>query len=177
MINFFGEQRFSTNNKDIGYAIIRKDFKNACEIIAGQSGESAKMVKSHLASHPSDFVGALKSIQPKILLLYMHAYQSFLWNAMAAEEIQKKKPSTKIPLIGFGTEETPEIKDILKQEHITTRDFIIRQIPHLTVEGGTREIYAEIKNLMLNTLEKGYQLSFELPKGSYATEAIGQMFT
>jgi len=36
--NYFGEQRFSKNNKEIGKALIKKDFKTACQLILENKG-------------------------------------------------------------------------------------------------------------------------------------------
>lgn len=83
----------------------------------------------------------------------------------------------KLPIIGFDTETTKEVNEILKKEGIKLRDFIIKEIPELTSEGTTRELFVEIRDLKINDIETSYLLSFSLPKGSYATEVIRQMFS
>ena len=83
MINYFGEQRFSNNNKDIGYAILKKDFKKAAELILKNTGEQEYQLKERLSKNPTDFVGALRQIPMKILTLYINSYQSYLCNRMA----------------------------------------------------------------------------------------------
>ena len=69
MINYFGEQRFSRNNKDIGKLIIERDFKKAVDIIIKNDNE---MVKEHLSKKPNDYVGALRKIPLKILILFVY---------------------------------------------------------------------------------------------------------
>ncbi len=168
MINYFGEQRFSKNNKEIGKLIVKRDFKRAVSLIIKNDSEQ---VKEYLSKNPNDYIGALRKIPLKILKLYVHSYQSYLWNEMVVKSNVKY-----IPIIGFGTKITENIKGILEKEEITTRDFIIKQIPELSSEGVERDLFVNIKNLKIEKIKKGYIIRFTLPKGSYATEVIKQIF-
>ncbi|MBT3407516.1 tRNA pseudouridine(13) synthase TruD [Candidatus Woesearchaeota archaeon] len=173
--NLFDSQRFGikNNNHIIGKHIIKKEFKVACEIINDYK------LKVHLKGHINDYVGALKRIPKKILMLYINAYQSHLWNEMIQNSNEEK-----LPLIGFNTDETDVVKEILKREGITLRDFIIRPIPELSQEGDDRKVFVDVKNLEIGELEddelnlskKKVLIKFFLTKGSYATQVIKQMF-
>jgi tRNA pseudouridine13 synthase len=176
IINYFGEQRFSKNNIEIGKNIVKKDFKKAVEFI------DDKNVKDYINEKPADFIGAIKQVPLKILKLYVHAYQSYLWNKLA-EMNNNQKNNFKLSIIGFGTEIEPldyeikeQILDILSKEEISERDFIIRQIPEISSEGAERELFTEVQDLKIKKQEKGYKLKFKLKKGCYATEVIKQMF-
>lgn len=178
-INYFGEQRFSQNNAEVGKAMIKGDFKKACEIMK----ENA--VDAYLKSRPNDHPGALKQLPMKILTLYINAYQSSLWNSAVDEYLKKNKQreeNLRMPVIGFGTEfndpKTKEIcEKIMKNESITTRDFIVRKMPELSSEGTERDVFAVIKDLSIEKIgDMAYMLKFSLKKGCYATEAIRQMF-
>jgi len=173
--NYFDEQRFSKQNHLIGKCLIKKDFKKACELLNLE-------VKT-------DYVNALKKINKKILLIYIHAYQSYLFNKYLSEFLskydnfkvnyslgefvflKKKIKNFKIPLISFDTEEKIYDK-ILKKEGIKKNDFILRQFPELVNETVYRDAFVNIQNLKIkdNTVE------FELPKGSYATIVIKKLF-
>jgi tRNA pseudouridine13 synthase len=180
--NYFGEQRFSKDNADIGKLIIKKEFRKAAEMMA----ETQKSVKEYLQENKTDSVGALRRIPLRLLKLYIHAYQSYIWNK-AAEKIDD---AADLPIIGFDTDiEDKKIKNIIDsimgEEGITYRDFIIKGIPEISAEGGRRELY--VKPTDLETAEKDddelnkgkykIRLRFFLPKGSYATEVIKQIFT
>jgi len=180
--NLFGEQRFSSQNAEIGKLMIKKDFQNAARKIA----ETEKEVAEYLDTNMTDHIGALRRLNIKILRIYVHAYQSYLWNK-AAEEIDG---DIELPIIGFDTEiEDTKIREliekIMKEEGITYRDFIIKEIPELSSEGGVRELFVKPQNFEI--LEKGedelnqdkykIRVRFFLPKASYATEAIRQIFT
>lgn len=190
ILNLFGNQRFSTHNIPIGKAIINANYEKACNIILQNDDWYDKNIKEILTKHPNDYVNALTNIPRRILQLYVHAYQSHIWNETVKKYIQKK-PNTKqkkIPIVGFGTRYKDEevkkiIQTILKKENINERSFIIREIPRLSAEGTTRNILMEHKNLKIQKLKqddlnKGYQkttISFYLPKGNYATQLIKQL--
>ncbi|MBI2134627.1 tRNA pseudouridine(13) synthase TruD [Candidatus Woesearchaeota archaeon] len=203
MPNFFGPQRFSNNNAEIGKSIIKKDFKKAVELIVEANSDFKNEMLGHIEKKPNDYVVALKIIPLKLLKLYIHSYQSFLFNK-ALEQLIKDKKITKnnqnkknagdnknkiidkIPIIGFGTElegnETGKIiNKIMEKENIGIRDFIIRQIPELSSEGDERKAFIEINDFEIIKKEKDELnknrekiiVKFSLPKGCYATVLIG----
>ncbi len=187
-INYFDEQRFSKNNAAIGKALVKKDFKKAIELLTESSGDYERDVENHYNT-THDAIGSIRRIPKKIINLYIHAYQSEIWN-QAAEKLSKiVKKNVELPLVGFGTEIKDEkikkvIEAIMKQEGIGYRDFIIRSMPEISSEGNSRKLYAEVKKLTIGELEddelnnkmKKVKISFFLYKGCYATMAIKNMF-
>ncbi len=184
IINYFDEQRFSKNNAEVGKAIVKCDFKTACDLLNDE-----KEVADYLKIKPGDFVGALRRLNKRILRLFVHAYQSYIWNKTAEEYLKKNKATKiKIPIAGFGTVLEGEIGDIIKnileEEKISLRNFIIRQVPDISSEGNERDLIAEISKLEIGALEadeldagnKKIKLKFFLQKGSYATMAVRQIF-
>ncbi len=204
--NYFDEQRFSKSNVKIGEALVRKDFKTAAEL------EPSKECKQHLQKIPTDFVGALKQVPMRLLRLYVNSYQSSLWNETLARYLRTKGKVAKeenysqgkcvfvdnaeqfkelsIPIIGFGADDLEtdaEVKkiivEIMQEEKLNYSDFIIKQIPQLTLEGKLRKAFTEIKELVAGKAEKDelnagkskVKVSFTLGKGSYATMAVRGM--
>ena len=157
-INYFGEQRFGKNNWIIGKKILKKE----------------KIVLD---------------IKRKRFCLF--AYQSYLWNN-CVKEFFKDKPNTfkiggyiflnkqitnlKIPIINFDTKLKSNIGEIykylLKKEGISQKDFIIKSDPRLITETVYRDLIVEVKDLRFDNST----LHFTLPKGSYATVFIRQLF-
>ncbi|MFC1691796.1 tRNA pseudouridine(13) synthase TruD [Nanoarchaeota archaeon] len=184
-INYFGEQRFSKKNVEIGRALIKKDFKTAAELLDYRQAEV------FLKNNPDNFLGAFQKLPKKLIMLFLHAYQSFIWNKTAEEYVKLNGANDiKIPLVGFGYEESDEkvdnlINKLLKEEKITPRDFIIKQLQGLSAEGAERNLLLGVKNLEIGKLEedelnpgkKKINLKFFLPKGSYATEFVKQILT
>ncbi len=180
IINYFGEQRFSEVNLEVGRDIVKKNFEKACSIIKEES------VKKFLEKNKSDFIGALRTLPKKILLLYVHSYQSYIWNKSAEEYLKERNEEinedAEIPIVGFGAEYSDEktkkiIKKILAEEGITERDFIIKEIPDASVEGGKRKLFVDIQDFKMEKLDGKCMLKFFLPKGSYATEVVRQLFS
>ncbi|MCK4589816.1 MAG: tRNA pseudouridine(13) synthase TruD [Nanoarchaeota archaeon] len=186
ILNLFDEQRFSTDNIEIGKSIVKGNFKQAVKLLLKNNLVKNK-IKKHLQNKPHDYVNAVKLVEKKLLMLFIHAYQSYIWN----ESVKKITPKPKsVPIVGFGTEvKNKIIKQILKKENVTPRDFIIKQIPEISAEGIDRNVYAQVKNFKIlrskasgmpegnppSIKEKSKDkitISFQLPKGSYATRVI-----
>ena len=193
--NYFDEQRFSKNNAIVGKCLIKKDFKKAAELLKENNHPS---FDKQLAKDPTNYVGAINSISKKILMIYLHSYQSALFNKMLNVHIQnnyphktktfpfgelsftEKQDNKEFPLIGFETTPNKEILAILKQENLTLRDFIIRQLPNLSLEGTTRKAFVKVDKIKISNLQddelnknkKKCIISFSLPPGSYATMFI-----
>lgn len=193
ILNLFDKQRFGikNNNHLIGKLILKKDFRRAVEFII--EGEKKGNVLKHLSNHPNDYVGGLRLIPKKVLIMYIHAYQSYVWNRCVRDyvkSIKKLDYSMEFPIVGFGTELKEDnigrvIKGILKKDGISLKDFIVREIPELSSEGYSRKVFIEVKDLKIGNLEndglnkgkKKVRVCFSLPKGSYATIVIKEMFS
>lgn len=179
IVNYYGSQRFGINNNNdiIGKAIITRDFEKAVRLIDDPEPNR------HIENSSHDYVGALKRLPKKLLQLYVHAYQSRLWNEMAMQHASDRS-SIMIPLMGFNTQLDEKARGILSKEGITASDFLIRQMPELSLEGDERDLFIQVNDIVignpeedeLNLGKKKVFVSFRLAKGSYATEVIRQMF-
>jgi len=177
--NYYDEQRFGSSNAEIGKLIVKGDFEVAARLWGTD-------------------VRNFKGLHNSQLLLYVHSYQSLLFNRLLAEYVGKncdrhkkiryskgdfvfplgKVKNAEIPVIGFGTELAEE--KILKEEGITTRNFVIRQLPDISSEGTMRDAFVKVSGLEVSDsendeLNNGMQkirLSFSLPKGSYGTVVV-----
>ncbi len=182
-LNLYGEQRFGTKNAEIGKDIIKKDFKSAVKTIQASQGSWEDQAKLHLEEHKNDFVGAIRTIPREIAMMFVHSYQSLLWNRCAEKIESFAKENLPIPIIGFETDiddfKYREIlKQVMKEEDIKTRDFIVRQIPGFSYPGGMRMLYANLHELKIGNLNKGTcKVSFRLDKGCYATVAIRDLLS
>lgn len=62
----------------------------ACLKVAPRSDE--RIVLAYLKTRPNDFLKAINLINPRMLSLYIAAYQSYLWNEMAGEFVKMSLP-------------------------------------------------------------------------------------
>ncbi len=51
-----------------------------------------KAMLNHLVKNPGDYVGALGQLPQNLLMMFIHAYQSFLFNRMLSERIKRGLP-------------------------------------------------------------------------------------
>ncbi|MBS3095858.1 tRNA pseudouridine(13) synthase TruD [Candidatus Woesearchaeota archaeon] len=195
ILNLFGPQRFSRNNHLVGKAIIKRNFKRAVELILENNGFIEDKIKDYLAKNKNNYVEAIRLIPLKTRKLFVHSYQSFLFNKIIEEYLKHSKNSQKnikIPLIGFDFEldsvKNAPLKNMFKRaiekERLNPREFIISQMPELTSEGSFRDLFFEMKDLKLleinddelNRNKKKVKISFTLPKSCYATVAVEFFF-
>ncbi len=188
IINYFGEQRFSKNNADVGKAIVKGDFKKAVELISETNNKLKQKFDEYLSERKNDYADALKLVPEKLLKLFVHAYQSKMWNDVAKDYVNNDKEKNidiikniKIPILGFGSDIPDELEniyaDVMKKESISQRNFIIRPLPHISQEGDERDLFTEAEEFKVLTKGKDFvKISFKLQKGSYATEVVRRVF-
>lgn len=244
--NYFDEQRFSRNNVEIGKLLLKKDFKS----VAGLFAQNEK--KMNIEVKDNDYLKVIKKIPMKVLTLFIHSFQSYIFNETLKNyltgqngktetsrktEINRKTETSRkteinrimgirnsvekndktgkeektgkkinysegefffpgkigknftISVIGFGSELSGEekkiIDKILQHEEIKLSDFVIRQLPELSVYGATRDAFFRVENFKYSQLEdddlnkskQKISLEFELPKGSYATIVVKFLFS
>jgi tRNA pseudouridine13 synthase len=58
-----------------------------------------RMVIGYLARNPGDYVGAIQVLPPNLQMMFVHAYQSYLFNRMLSERIRRGLPLGR-PLVG-----------------------------------------------------------------------------
>ncbi|MBT3865572.1 tRNA pseudouridine(13) synthase TruD [Candidatus Woesearchaeota archaeon] len=169
--NFFGEQRFGTNNIDVGRALVKNDFEEASKLIG-------------LEVDDRNFVNALRGLDSRQSRFYVSAYQSWLWNEVA----EKIDNVDCLELIGFLTEFEDEVvskhySGLLLKEGISKEGFMIKQLKEASLEGSKRKLFLDVKNFSYEwgvdeILEgkKKCKLLFELSKGCYATVLVDSLF-
>jgi tRNA pseudouridine13 synthase len=204
--NYFDDQRFSINNYNIGLNILKRNYKKAVEFMCESSSIYKDATDIYILSNPNDYIGALKHIPKKTLLMLIHSVQSYIYNEALTKILieyaernsieyyiveysmgrlifyrdisnYEKCGIENLELLGFDTKTVNHyVNNIIKELGLTQRDFIVRAIPDLSVEGTTRECFVNVENLEIISMNERTILEFELPKGSYATMVLKALF-
>ena len=89
MPNYFDDQRFSKNNFQIVLAMLKKDFKKASALILESQGYHEDIARSHLSEYPTDYVGAIRCMPKKLLSMYIHSVQSYIFNTILSDRLEE----------------------------------------------------------------------------------------
>ena len=186
--NYFDEQRFSKVNAIVGKFLLTRKFREACELLNLDT------------SNPINSLSKIPNLR-----FYLHSYQSLLFNNYLESYILNSRGNVwkveysqgnfifsntqkneKIPLLSFDTNlgKFPRYKEIMENEKIVLKDFIIKQFPKLIDESPIRNSLVKVTGLKVNYFKDELnkdklkaKLCFSLPPGSYATILIKKMFT
>ncbi len=145
-----------------------------------------KVLLYYLAKRPTDYIGALKQLPLGLQKLFVHSYQSYLFNTVLSELIKKGfKEDYELPLVGYKTvfrelEPDQKIKELLEKEALSLDAFKLNDLPHLRLEGTYRPCFVKVNNFHilkigedeLNMGKNKAKLTFGLGKGSYATSVL-----
>lgn len=193
--NYFGPQRFGIkgNNVEIGKLILKRKFKEAVGEISKENSRQKENIEYYLTKNPDDYLGVLKRLERKNMLMYINAVQSKIFNDILEQALEEKLTFTKqgqtsCLLVGYKSRffdgKLGEIEQrILSSHNLTLEDFDVREVPYLRMKGSFRKAVTEIKDLEVEISDdeefqgsKKIILSFTLPSGVYATTFLENFF-
>jgi len=155
MINYFGEQRFSDQNEAIGKFLITKKFVQARDLIIQEGIDNADRIGPELAQYreknPNDAVGALRRLNPKLLMLYIHAFQSGIWNRIASA-IVKQQQTAEHPQIYIDEELQVAVPKKINETNNLSQSSI--QIPLLGFDSADEKHDELLQQLIKEELTK-----------------------
>jgi tRNA pseudouridine13 synthase len=148
---------------------------------------------AHLSENQDDYVGAFRKLPRQMLLLFVHAFQSYLFNESLSERIQDgmvrkedgeffcasnsygfPEPSNAGvdwlcgKLLGYDSRPNGREKEILQRHDISLDAFRVQEMPELSSRGSFRPLLSPIRDFKFG---EGV-FRFSLPPGSYATSAL-----
>ena len=122
-LNYFDEQRFQKNNSQIGFALIKKDWKQAANLL-----KTNKEVESTLKQYPNQPLKAIKTLTKRELMMYLHAYQSFIFNKTVSRFINQttNKTSQKIQKYSLGELNFTSQEELIKLNFANSKGLEIK---------------------------------------------------
>ncbi|MGC9037151.1 MAG: tRNA pseudouridine(13) synthase TruD [Candidatus Micrarchaeia archaeon] len=169
------------------------DFKRALENFPKYLKPERQML-AYLAKFGKDYANAFRRLPRGILIMFIHAVQSLIFNTELEERISAGDFSSEIyapssPLgfpdmlnlsnsgefpvsniVGYGTEKLNDYENkILEKLGITKEDFKIKWMPELSMKGSFRPLIIKAIGIELGQIGSDVELKFSLPAGSYAT--------
>jgi tRNA pseudouridine13 synthase len=178
------------------------DYAKALKEFPRKDARTELAILNVLVKEPNNYQQAFHSLPKKTRYLFIHAYQSHLFNKMIEKRIDLLKENSlkKIDgdilindnptaaLIGYQTEFAEGIqgeieKQILQEENMTKEDFIVKGQSELSSQGNRKEILLKVKNFKLQEIiddeynpgKKAVTITFFLDKGNYATTVLKEL--
>ncbi len=152
-----------------------------------------RLMLLHLAEHRHDYANALRKLPRQILLLFVHAFQSHLFNLMLSGRLAEGKleleggehycgeksgfPNPGMAsnsgwiagkIIGYETELNERETELLERFEMRKEDFRVQALPEINSKGTFRTLLAPMKDFEY----KENVFAFSLPSGSYATSVL-----
>ncbi len=189
-------ETFEEEKKDIKEARINlgktRDFGRALKEFPKECRTEIAILNK-LVKNENDFVGAFNELPKKTRYLFVHAYQSHIFNRILEERIKEfGEKALEKSVLGLlpGFESTfsegkmGEIeKKVLAEEGISFEEFKIRTQSDLSSKGSEKEIGLYPKRFLLHDVfedefnegKRAVKISFYLEKGNYATTVLREL--
>ena len=169
------------------------DFKAALKTFPAHLKLERAML-NHLANRPSDFTGAFLALPRQTLLLFVHAFQSHLFNRLLSDRMREggvvmeegeylcpvdgfgfpvlEKMDVDgwlcIKILGYNSNPNEREKELLDSLGIRKDDFRVKGIPEVGSKGTFRTAFAPLPGFSFSDSV----FRFSLQSGSYATAAL-----
>ncbi|MEA2070802.1 MAG: tRNA pseudouridine(13) synthase TruD [Asgard group archaeon] len=151
-----------------------------------------RRILEYLEKRANDFIGAFYTLPKNLMKIYVHAYQSYIWNLTVSKIMKeegnfkryfKKNKKKTLPIVGYKTnlKKCPYgeyIKELLAKDGVKQKNFKIKKLHHLKLSGTERAIAISPKNLTIkmNQNQEIYVTAdFTLESGSYATVVLREI--
>jgi tRNA pseudouridine13 synthase len=119
-----------------------------------------RAISQFLAKHPADYAGGLRVLPKDLLRLYIHAYQSFLFNEMLSERAKRRFSLTQ-PIVGdFVMPATGEI-------------HAVRMVTTATLRRAEDEVRQGLQKLVIPLIGYDFMhIDFQGPMGEIVSSVL-----
>ncbi len=148
---------------------------------------------AHLAGKPDDFAGAFRALPRQTLLLFVHAFQSHIFNALLSERVREGVEMEEgeflcaenalgfpdiarmdvdgwlcMKIIGHDSNPNRRERAMLDSLGVKKEDFRMKGLPEVAPKGTFRTAFAPLRDF--NFADDTFR--FSLQPGAYATSAL-----
>lgn len=149
-----------------------------------------KILLYHLAKNPDDYSGAIKRLPEGLQQLFIHSYQSYVFNLALSDLVANgfDDISAELPLVGYKTALRDKagdrrIEEAMEDDGVKQDDFKLPDFPHLRTEGEHRACFTPLNDVELGGVDsdnlnmdrRKAEVSFALESGSYATVFLREL--
>ncbi len=172
-------QKIHIDYDELSIEELSNNFKQILEILPNFLNGYKSCIK-HLIHHPKDVSGAFRTIPKKIRTLYVHAFQSAIFNELLIQNQGEILSVEHLYLVGYDLDEKDlmynEMIEILNRLGLNLEKLKLQHMPELSLEKTQKEIFSIVKNFSSTQVEESsIQVSFDLGKGAYATQVIDEI--
>ncbi len=111
-LTFAEPHPFDRSDEKVEKQILRDHWNDWLTCKAKLSRSHRRSVVTYLCDKPTDFRGAWARVKVDLRSLYLSAYQSFLWNEMAAEYLRQACPAESLFEVALKTGPTPFFREL-----------------------------------------------------------------
>lgn len=135
-----------------------------------------RRILNHLSKYPNDFIGSLRKISRPLRKIFVHSYQSYIFNLSLSKCIMLNEIPKELPIVGYNSKLDAITKEVLKKEGIKKEQFRIKSMPELSEEGTMRKTLFRPKNFKVLEIKDNFlKICFELEKGCFATILLREL--
>ncbi|CAN1168033.1 Multisubstrate pseudouridine synthase 7 [Linum perenne] len=168
-INYFGLQRFGSGSVAthlVGAALFRGEWKSAVGMILDpREGDILFLTLQCLKKCPGNHLQALKAIPRTLRMMYVHSYQSYLWNHAASMRFQKYGTQVVLGDLVYPKDDVKEKETVIATSEIEVEPEDVDNCSYLD-EASAVEL-PEKKNFFVKAVT-----AEDISAGNYAIDDI-----
>lgn len=183
-------------SEDVAVREAKKRLKNERDLSAARTYFPEELhvecrILDYLSAYPGDWIGALKLLDEKVLVMMCQSVQSQIFNEVLERALDEETPiaHNTFPLLGnnggFSIGRIGKLQELVLASHgLSLSDFSVPEFPVIDLKKSTRKALFTVSDLEIETEEdelfmpsKKVLLKFVLDSGVYASTYLENFFT